>query len=125
MELLNKLLGNATNISNEELYEKFGKAIAESEEIEFGFSLLREVLVFTDKRLILINIQGMTSKKQEFHSLPYRKISRFSLETIGNLDMDSELKIWISSGSVPTISKRLNKSIDFFAVQRFLAEKVM
>jgi len=125
MSLLNKLMGNSSSISKDDLDEKYGRLLTESEEIELGFSLLRDVFMFTNKRLILIDIQGLTGKKQEYLSLPYRHISRFSLETAGTFDLDAELKIWISSENEPNVSKRFNKSIDIYAVQRYLAEKVI
>lgn len=125
MSLLNKLIGNAGSISKEELDRKYGRLLTETEEIELGFSLLRDIFMFTNKRLILIDIQGLTGKKQEYLSLPYRHISRFSLETAGTFDLDAELKIWISSENAPSVSKRFNKSIDIYAVQRYLAEKVI
>ncbi|MDX1720926.1 MAG: PH domain-containing protein [Salegentibacter mishustinae] len=125
MSLFNKIMGNAGSISKEQLDEKYGRLLAESEEIELGFSLLRDIFMFTNKRLILIDIQGLTGKKQEYLSLPYRHISRFSLETAGTFDLDAELKIWISSENVPSVSKKFNKSIDIYAVQRYLAEKVI
>ena len=125
MSLLNKIMGNAGSISKEQLDEKYGRLLTESEEIELGFSLLRDIFMFTNKRLILIDVQGLTGKKQEYLSLPYRQISRFSLETAGTFDLDAELKIWISSENVPSVSKKFNKSIDIYAVQRYLAEKVI
>ncbi len=125
MSLLNKLMGNAASISKEDLDKKYGRLLTETEEIELGFSLLRDIFMFTNKRLILINIQGLTGKKQEYLSLPYRHISRFSLETAGTFDLDAELKIWISSENAPSVSKRFNKSIDIYAVQRYLAQKVI
>ena len=81
--------------------------------------------MFTDKRLILIDIQGVTGSKVEYKSLPYKHISRFSLETAGTFELDAELKIWISSENSPTVSKKFNKSIDVYQVQKYLAEKVM
>lgn len=125
MSLLNKILGNASNVSLEELNEKYKRLLTEKEEIELGFSLLRDVFMFTNKRLILIDIQGLTGRKQEYLSLPYKHISRFSLETAGTFDLDAELKIWISSENTPTVSKRFNKSIDIYGVQRYLAGKVL
>ncbi|MDP2526208.1 MAG: PH domain-containing protein [Maribacter dokdonensis] len=125
MGLLNKILGNASEVSVEQLLKKYGRLLIEGEQIELGFSLLRDVFMFTDKRLILIDIQGITGSKIEYKSLPYKNISRFSLETSGTFDLDAELKIWISSENVPSVSKKFNKSIDVYEVQRYLASKVM
>ncbi len=125
MGLFNKLMGNASVVSSEKLNEKYSRLLIEGEAVELGFKLFRDVFMFTNKRLILIDIQGITGNKAEYKSMPYKNISRFSLETAGTFDLDAELKIWISSENTPTVSKKFNKSIDVYAVQRLLAEKVM
>lgn len=125
MGLFNKILGNASEISSEKLQEKYGNLLIEGEQIELGFKLFRDVFMFTNKRLILLDHQGVSGKKTEVLSLPYKSMSRFSLETAGTLDLDAELKIWISSENSPTVSKKFNKSIDVYNVQRYLAEKVL
>lgn len=124
MGILNKILGNASETSIEELTLKYKQLLPESEQIELGFTLFRDVFMFTNKRLIVVEVQGLTGKKVTYLSLPYKNISRFSLETAGTFDLDAELKIWISSAEVPSVSKRFDKSIDIYAVQRYLAEKV-
>lgn len=125
MGLFNKILGNASEVSSEKLTEKYGRLLIQNESIELGFKLLRDTFMFTDKRLILIEIQGITGSKIEYKTLPYKSISRFSLETSGTFDLDAELKIWISSEDMPSISKKFNKSIDVYEVQKYLASKIM
>lgn len=125
MGLFNKILGNASEVSPEDLKEKYGHFLFEGENIELGFKLLRDFFMFTNKRLILVDIQGLTGSKIEILSLPYKNMTRFSLETAGTFDLDAELKIWISSENTPTVSKKFNKSIDVYAIQRYLAEKVL
>lgn len=58
---------------------------------------IRDSVTFTNKRVIAVNVQGMTGKKKDYTSLPYSKIQAFSVETSGVLDMDSELELWFSS----------------------------
>jgi len=125
MSLFNKILGNASEISPEQLNQKYGRLLIEGEHVELGFKLLRDTFMFTNKRLILIDVQGFTGSKQEYRSMPYKSISRFSLETAGTFDLDAELKIWISSENLPSVSKKFNKSIDVYEVQKYLASKVM
>jgi len=125
MGIFNKILGNASQISSEQLISKYGKLLIDGETIELGFKLFRDVFMFTNNRLILIDIQGMTGKKVEFLSVPYKSISRFSLETAGSFDLDAELKIWISSENTPTISKKFNKNINVYEVQKYLAKKII
>ena len=122
---MDKLMGNSSAVSSEQLNEKYERLLTNDEVIEVGFKMFRDVFMFTNKRLILIDVQGVTGSKAEYKSLPYKHISRFSLETAGTFDLDAELKIWISSENIPTVSKKFNKSIDVYAVQTFLAGKVM
>jgi hypothetical protein len=125
MSIFNKILGNASEVSSEKLNEKYSRLLIEGEVVEVGFKLFRDVFMFTNKRLILIDVQGLTGSKQEYKCLPYKHISRFSLETAGTFDLDAELKIWISSEDAPTVSKKFNKSIDIYEVQKYLASKVL
>lgn len=125
MSLFNKLVGNASQETTGNLQEKYSKLLIDGEQIELGFQLLRDVFMFTNKRLIIIDVQGVTGKKVEYRSMPYKSISRFSLETAGTFDLDAELKIWISSENIPSVSKRFNKSIDVYAVHKYLAQKVL
>lgn len=68
--------------------------------------------------------QGLTGNKVEYHSLPYRSITHFSVETAGHFDLDAELKIWISGNPMP-IQKRFNKNLNIYAVQSVLAGYVL
>ena len=66
------------------------------EQILGAYKAMRDYCVFTNKRLISVNVQGMTGKKKDFTSLPYSKISAYSIETAGVLDLDSELELYFS-----------------------------
>ena len=66
------------------------------EQIVQSFRGIRDGVVFTNKRIIAINVQGITGKKKDFTSLPYSKIQAFSVETAGVFDLDSELDLWFS-----------------------------
>lgn len=66
------------------------------EEILGTYQAIRDGVVFTNKRIIVINIQGLTGKKKDFTSLPYSKIQAYSVETAGHFDLDSELELWFS-----------------------------
>lgn len=57
---------------------------------------IRDYVVFTDKRIIAVNVQGITGKKKDFTSLPFSKIVAFSTETAGTFDLDAELDLWFS-----------------------------
>ena len=68
----------------------------EGEKIIGAYQTIRDGVVFTNKRIISINVQGLTGKKKDFTSLPYSKVQAYSVETAGVLDLDSELEIWFA-----------------------------
>ena len=125
MGLFSALIGNANTVSKEHLDEKYGKLITDDEEIELGFKLVRDTFIFTSKRLILVDVQGITGSKTEYKSIAYRSISRFSIESAGTFDLDAELKIWVSSETTPSITKQFNKSVNVYEVQKLLAHHVL
>ena len=125
MGIFSAILGNAGAVSPEELVKQYGRLLTENEEIELGFKLLRDTFIFTNKRLILVDIQGITGSKTEYKSITYKSISRFSVETAGTFDLEAELKIWISSEQMPSITKKFNKSVNVYDVQKVLAFHVL
>ena len=125
MGLFSAILGNAGTVSNEELQKNFGILLIEGEIIELGFKLIRDTFIFTNKRLIFIDKQGITGSKTEYKSISYKSISRFSIETAGTFELDAELKIWISSEPHPSITKQFNKSVNVYEVQKVLAFYVL
>lgn len=125
MGIFSSLLGNAGAVAQEELQKEYGKLLIHGEEIELGFKLFRDLLIFTTKRLILVDKQGLTGSKVEYKSVPYKSISRFSVETAGTFDLDAELKIWISSEQLPSVSKQFNRSVNVYDVHRVLATYVL
>jgi hypothetical protein len=102
MSLLHGILGNASEQDASEIEQDLAFLMAEGEEVQKAFKLIRDMVIFTNKRLINVDSQGLTGKKKEYHSIPYRKITQFSVETAGRLDMDAELKIWVSGMGIPT-----------------------
>ena len=125
MGLFSALLGNAGAVSQEELKKEFGKLLIDGEEIELGFKLIRDTFIFTNKRLILVDKQGLTGSKIEYKSVSYKSITRFSIETAGTFDLDAELKIWVSSEQLPSIKKQFNKSVNVYDVHNVLATHVL
>lgn len=125
MGLFSALRGNAGAVSQDELKKDYAKLLIEGEEIELGFKVFRDTFVFTTKRLILIDKQGVTGSKVEYKSITYKSISRFSIETAGTFDLDAELKIWVSSEQFPSITKQFNKSVNVYDVHHVLATYVL
>lgn len=125
MGLLSSIMGNAGTVSNSDLNRDYGNLLFDGENIEMGFKLIRDTFIFTSKRLIMVDIQGITGNKVEYMSVAYKSISKFSIETAGTFDLDAELKIWISSEAMPSITKKFNKSVNVYEVQKVLAYHVL
>lgn len=83
-------------VSNDSFSSLIAPMLVDGEQIISTFQGIRDGVVFTNKRLISVNIQGITGKKKDFTSLPYSKVQAFSVETAGVMDLDSELELWFS-----------------------------
>jgi hypothetical protein len=70
--------------------------LVQGEQLVSAFKGVRDSVVFTNKRVIAVNVQGITGKKRDYTSLPYSKVQAFSVETAGTLDLDAELDLWFS-----------------------------
>ena len=113
MGLLQGLLGHATEIDAKTLEKDFASILIEGEEIEHAYKLVRDLMVFTDKRLVTVDKQGPSGKKKEFVSVPYGSITRFSKEGKGRFDADAEIKLWLRGESMPMgFSFRDDENVD-------------
>ena len=124
MGLLDGMLGNASKVDPTKIQQEFSQILAPGENVEHAYQLIRDYFVFTNKRFVLVDKQGMTGSKVEYHSIPYRSITHFSIETAGTFDLDAELKIWITGTPAP-IQKLFNKKLSVYEVQAVLASYVL
>lgn len=83
-------------VPNDTFSENITAMLVDGEEILQSFKAIRDGVVFTNKRIFAINVQGLTGSKIDYSSLPYSKIQAFSVESAGILDLDSELELWFS-----------------------------
>ncbi|WNV80990.1 PH domain-containing protein [Bacillus atrophaeus] len=125
MGFINGMFGNASTVSKASAEAELASIIIEGESVDAAFKLVRDLIVFTEKRLILVDKQGLTGKKTEYQSIPYKSISRFSIETAGRFDLDSELNIWISGTELPAVSKQFKKDDSIYDIQKVLAAVCM
>jgi hypothetical protein len=79
-----------------EIADQVQPLLLDGEDVLAAFKGMRDYIAFTSKRIIAVNVQGMTGKKKDFTSLPYSKIQAFSIETAGTFDLDAELELWFS-----------------------------
>lgn len=124
MGIINNLLGNATGMDLEKIRDEFDTLLYEGEELETAFRVFRDKWVFTNKRLIIQDTQGLTGRKREYLSLPYRSISFFSIETTGTLDADCELKIWMAGRNEPFVQD-FSRDTDIRGLQKTLARHIL
>lgn len=124
MSLIHSLLGNAKLVDPAKIEKEFAPLLIQGEEVTAAFQVFRDRYIFTQCRLIIMDKQGVTGKKVEYHSIPYRSIRQFSVETAGSFDMDSELKLWVAGSATP-IKKEFKRGTDIVAVQRLLATYIM
>jgi hypothetical protein len=122
MSLLHNILGNATETSS--IHEEVQNSLIENESVIKSYKLIRDEIIFTTQRLILIDKQGISGKKMGVVSIPYKAITRFSKECAGTFDLDEELKIWIGSHSLP-VSYRFKKGTNLDEVYKILSQAVL
>ncbi len=82
---------------NDEYQSIVSKLLIDGERVLGAYKSFRDGVVFTDRRIIAVNVQGITGSKKDFTSLPYKNIVAFSVETAGTFDLDAELEIYFSA----------------------------
>lgn len=93
------------------------------ENVWAGFKGIRDWVIFTDRRLVTVNVQGVTGKKRDFTSLPYSRIQAYSVETAGHFDLDSELEMWFSG--LGKIKLEFANGVDIRSIGQFIASKML
>ena len=121
MGLFNAILGQASEVSVKNVQEEFKPLLISGETIVKAYKVIRDMFVFTNKRLILVDKQGITGSKADYQSIPYSSIIKFSKESSGLMDLDAELKIWIRGESVP-IKKQFGKDNNINEVYQVLSQ---
>lgn len=123
MGLLSALLGHASEADVADVEENIRQVLADDEKVERAFALVRDLLIFTNRRFILVDRQGLTGRKTSYQSIPYRAITNFVVETAGHMDIESELTIWVSGSHAP-IQKTFARGRTIYEVQKALATYV-
>ena len=104
--------------------DKVAPFLVDGEHIVAAFKAIRDSVVFTNKRVISINVQGITGRKVDFTSLPYSKIQAYSVETAGTLDFDCELDLFFS-GDIGQVRFELKGSCDIIALNKLISSYVL
>jgi hypothetical protein len=97
--------------------------LVSGEHVISEYSAIRDYVIFTNKRIIAVNVQGITGKKKDFTSLPYSKIHAFSIETAGVLDLDSELELYFSG--LGKVKFDISGSNDIAEIGKHISEMIL
>ena len=124
MGLISGLLGHSSKADVGKLQEEFRPILVDGEELVAAYKIVRDMMVFTTKRLILVDKQGVTGSKVDCQSIPYARIVRFSKESTGIMDLDAELKIWIVGQRLP-IAKTFTRNQNVNEVYQILSKAVL
>lgn len=115
---------NSATAEARRFHTDYGQLLIDGEIIEAGFVVARDTLLFTNKRLIVVEIQGISGRQLEYLSIPYGSIVKFSVQTGSSFDLNAELKLWIGNETVP-MEKRFTSELNVYEVQKILAGRVL
>lgn len=103
--------------------DDIGPLLVDGEQPWAAYKTFRDSAVFTSKRLIVRDAQGLTGKKVEIYSLPYSSISMWSSENAGRmLDFSSEIELWTRAGQIKI---KLNKGVDIRKLDHLISHAVL
>ena len=108
---------------NTRLLHAFRPLFISDEEFIGEYQAIRDYVIFTNKRIISVNVQGLTGKKKDFTTLPYSKIQAFSVETSGVLDLDSELELYFSG--LGKVKFEFTSGSDIVTLGKLISEKIL
>ena len=119
----NSVIFKLKTIEITEVRDDFHKFLIDGEEIFAAFKTIRDQLVFTNKRIIAANVQGITGSKVDYTSLPYSKIQAFSVETSGTLDLDCEIEVYLSE--LGKAKFEIKGEFDLLSFNRLISQYVL
>ncbi|TKD53274.1 PH domain-containing protein [Sphingomonas baiyangensis] len=117
-------LFNATETSAASVAREYAPVLIEGEQVLIAFKTIRDIVFLTNLRLCTVNVQGLTGRKVEIESVPYRSITRWSIERAGTFDMDADLAIWITGTDEP-LEVKVSAGSNIVAVQQVLARHIL
>lgn len=114
---------NLKAIGMDEIRAEVFDLLVDGEQPAAAFQTVRDQVVFTTKRVFVVNVQGITGKKTSYFSYPYSKIQYFGVETAGILDVDSELVLAFSNGA--KFSFDFRSSVDIRKLNTLISNYVL
>ncbi len=131
MTLMNAIIGAAGQMSEEQQKEFAEKILLPGEKIVAAFKTKRDSYVFTEDRVLFEDVQGLTGKKRSVLSVPYDKISAYSVETAGFFDTDGELRLYVSGfpgegrDGTGVIKREVRDKVDVYLLHQIISEQII
>jgi hypothetical protein len=116
-------LFSATEVRVEDIQRDYAPILIHGEQVVAAFKTIRDIVFLTNFRFALVDVQGLTGRKVEVVTIPYRSITRFSVETAGTFELDADLKIWVTGDATP-IEVKISRRANAAAIQQILARGV-
>lgn len=120
MQTVEKNLISLGSVGVEDGRDLFGLFLLPEEVVAYNFKGIRDRAVITNKRIIIIDVQGLTGKKKEFMFIPYTKIVAYAVESAGTIDVNSELKLWLSG--IGGIKLNFTPKTNIFEIGQYLGQ---
>jgi len=113
---------NATTATGEGFVKEHVHCLTPDEQVLVAFKTIRDWIVFTDWRVIHVDVQGLTGSKKQYKTVPYRSIAAYSIESAGTFDLDGEIKLYLSG--MGSIDFKVGRDSDVTGLQTLMAEKL-
>lgn len=117
-------LFNATNTDPATVARDYAPVLIDGERVLIAIKTMRDLIFLTNYRLCTVNVQGLTGRKVEIESIPYKSITRWSIERAGAFDMDADLTVWVSGADQP-LEVKVSASANIVGVQQVLAHHIL
>lgn len=121
----NNSVWNLKPISADSVKSEVNGLLIDGERVEMAFQTIRDQLVFTNKRIISIDIQGITGKRRSFSTLPYSKIQYFSIQTPGFAELIPDSELFIMFSNTFTARFEFKGNVDIGKIGRMISEYVL
>lgn len=108
---------------NDDFGERVQPLLAPNEEIVSAYKSMRDGVVFTTKRIIAVNVQGIMGSKADYTSLPYKNIVAYSVETAGTFDLDCELEVHFST--LGPVKFDFSGETDLIEISRYISTAIL
>ena len=115
---------SSTEVDVDDVQRDYAPVLIPGEQVVAAFKSMRDLVILTNYRLAMVDVQGLTGRKVDMLTIPYRSITRFSVETAGTFDMDADLRIWVAGDPEP-IEIKVGRRSNVAQVQQIMARAVL